>query len=89
MKTRPLTTTLLAASLLLALAACKGPEAEQARQDAAQAADSAGAAAREAVDKAAAATRDAADKTAEASEHAATPSVAKRWCQPRTVSSSR
>lgn len=71
MKTRPLTTALLAASLMLALAACKGPEAEQAKQDAAQAADSAGAAAREAVDKAAAATREAADKTAEASEHAA------------------
>ncbi|PSD27210.1 hypothetical protein C7E17_23905, partial [Stenotrophomonas maltophilia] len=34
MKIRPITTTLLAASLLLALAACKGPEAEQAKQDA-------------------------------------------------------
>ncbi|MCR8716774.1 hypothetical protein NU965_19140, partial [Stenotrophomonas indicatrix] len=45
MKIRPLTTTLLAASLLLALAACKGPEAEQAKQDAAQAADSAAVAA--------------------------------------------
>ncbi|MDH0018658.1 hypothetical protein N7600_16965, partial [Stenotrophomonas sp. GD04028] len=71
MKIRPITTTLLAASLLLALAACKGPEAEQAKQDAQQAADSAGAAARDAVDKAAEATRDAADKTAAASEQAA------------------
>lgn len=71
MKIRPITTTLLAASLLLALAACKGPEAEQAKQDAQQAADSAGAAARDAVDKAAAATREAADKTAAASEQAA------------------
>lgn len=33
MKIRPITTTLLAGSLLLALAACKGPEAEQAKQD--------------------------------------------------------
>ncbi len=71
MNIRPITTSLLAASLLLALAACKGPEAEQARQDAAQAADSANAAAREAVDKAAAATRSAADDAAAASDRAA------------------
>ena len=42
MKIRSITTPLMAASLLLALAACKGPEAEQARHDAAQAADSTG-----------------------------------------------
>ena len=71
MKIRSITTPLMAASLLLALVACKGPEAEQARADAAQAADSTGEAARAAVDQAAASTRNAADEAAAASERAA------------------
>ena len=71
MKIRSITPPLMAASLLLALVACKGPEAEQARADAAQAADSTGEAARVAVDKAAASTREAADDAAAASERAA------------------